>query len=512
MRVHLVNPSFLSFGTGVMTPRWMYVLASAPLPEGADLCLHDETLEPWDPAVVLPGDVVGISLHTGNALRGYQLGCAARKRGAWVVYGGIHATLFVEEARGHGGAHAVVTGDGEGVWPSVLKDCQDGAPRPLYAGGHVPPEVLGHARWDLLPKNRYLWATVQTVRGCPKHCSFCSVWRTDGQRPRQRAADAVLEELVDLRRRGFRFIVLADDNFYPVSLADLRHAARRSDPAHRAHLAQLRAERLAMLRRLALLPPDMVFFTQITMEAAEDPEFLDAMRRARIKGVLVGVESITAGGLKDVYKDFNAAGEELEERLLAFSRHGVHVLGSFIFGLPSDTRETFAATAALADRARLAFAQFVPLTPLPGTIDFQRWEAATRADPAPLAGPPLTRYWLIPPHSRPRVNCHHPLLSSEDIRRGTQLAWDRFYAWRAVWRRSRLAPNWKARAAFVLISKLYRQMYAGTGIAADSARAHRAALWSRCLGRACRRLFAARPMPAMTLAEEAPEPLPVNSP
>ena len=81
----------------------------------------------------------------------------------------------------------------------------------------------------------------------------------------------------------------------------------------------------------------MVFFTQITMEAAEDPEFLDAMRRAHIKGALVGVESVTSEGLKDVYKDFNAVGEELVERLRAFREHGVHVLGSFIFGLPSDT-------------------------------------------------------------------------------------------------------------------------------------------------------------------------------
>ena len=85
----------------------------------------------------------------------------------------------------------------------------------------------------------------------------------------------------------------------------------------------------------------MVFFTQITMEAAEDPEFLAAMKRARIKGALVGVEAVTAEGLKDVYKDFNCSGEQLVDRLRAFRHHGVHVLGSFIFGLPSDRPETF---------------------------------------------------------------------------------------------------------------------------------------------------------------------------
>ena len=105
------------------------------------------------------------------------------------------------------------------------------------------------------------------------------------------------------------------------------------------------------MEKLAKLPSDMIFFTQITMEAAEDPAFLDAMRKARIKGALVGVEAVTPEGLKDVYKDFNYAGETLVERLRAFKEAGVHVLGSFIFGLPSDRPQTFEATSAIATRA-----------------------------------------------------------------------------------------------------------------------------------------------------------------
>ena len=119
------------------------------------------------------------------------------------------------------------------------------------------------------------------------------------------------------------------------------------------------------MRRLAQLPPDTIFLTQITMEAAEDPEFLDAMERAHIKAALVGVASVTPEGLKDVFKDFNLAGKDLIERLRTFRRHGVYVLGSFIVGLPSDRPETFAATARAAQQAEVAFAQFVNLTPFP---------------------------------------------------------------------------------------------------------------------------------------------------
>ena len=156
------------------------------------------------------------------------------------------------------------------------------------------------------------------------------------------------------------------------------------------------------MERLAQLPHDMVFFTQITMEAAEDPEFLDAMRRANIKGALVGVEAVTPEGLKDVYKDFNVVGEALVTRLQQFREHGVHVLGSFIFGLPSDRPATFDATADVAERAGVTFAQFVMLTPFPGTRRFRRvGEERWATTPTQIAGIPITRHWLIPQAQRP---------------------------------------------------------------------------------------------------------------
>lgn len=493
--IHLINPSTTAFGTAVITPRWLYVLAGATPSAFGDPRLVDETIEQSDPSMFRRGDVVGIGIHTANARRGYEVGRAARARGAYVVFGGIHASLYPQEAHELGGAHSVVRGDGEGAWPRVLADCGLGTPAPLYEGGKVAGAGFTRARWDLLPRDWYMWASVQTVRGCPKHCSFCSVWRTDGQEPRTSPVESVVREVVELRRMGFRFIALADDNFYPVTLADLAAAARRRDPAHLLQLKGIRDERFELMERLARLPDDLVFFTQITMEAAEDPAFLDAMHRARIAGALVGVESVTPEGLKSIYKDFNLAGDALAERLRAFRAHGLHVLGSFIFGLSSDRPETFEATLELATRANLTFAQFVTLTPFPGTVDFARWEASIKGHETDVSGVPITRHWLIPEADRPKLYTPHPTMSSDEIRERTQSVWDRFYSIGDIWKRSRCVESLRSRLAFVLISKLYRQMYANTGIATDSARINRAARWARVIARPCRHLFAARPMP-----------------
>jgi radical SAM superfamily enzyme YgiQ (UPF0313 family) len=152
----------------------LYVLAAATPEEYGDPIVTDETLEPWDSSVVSAGDVVGIGIHTGNAVQGYEIGKKARACGAYVVFGGIHATLYPEEAAALGEAHSVVKGDGDVVWAQVIADCARNAPLPVYDGGKVEGGDFKPARWSLVPRDKYMWASVQTVRGCPKHCSFCS--------------------------------------------------------------------------------------------------------------------------------------------------------------------------------------------------------------------------------------------------------------------------------------------------------------------------------------------------
>lgn len=126
MAVRLINPSDNSFGTAVIRPRWLFVLAAATPASFGDPILVDESLEQLDPNTIQAGDLVGISVHTGNALRSYEVGKPAHEPGARVVYGGIDATLFPFD---RGLADVVVQGDGDVAWGNVLLDLQAGCAR-----------------------------------------------------------------------------------------------------------------------------------------------------------------------------------------------------------------------------------------------------------------------------------------------------------------------------------------------------------------------------------------------
>jgi hypothetical protein len=123
------------------------------------------------------------------------------------------------------------------------------------------------------------------------------------------------------------------------------------------------------------------------------------------------------------------------------------------------------------------------------------------ADPTRIAGHPLTRFWLIPVSQRPKVYTPHPSLSADDIRRGTQSTWDRFYSLSAIWSRASIIKSLRGRVVFLMISKLYRQMYANTGIATDSARTSHSTQWARWLARPCRRFFVTAPMPQLQVPD-----------
>jgi hypothetical protein len=165
--------------------------------------------------------------------------------------------------------------------------------------------------------------------------------------------------------------------------------------------------------------------------------------------------------------------------------------------MPTDGPATFDATVGMALKAGVTFAQFVMMTPLPGTVDFGKWEKEQSEHPTMVGDVPITRYWMIPTEVRPKMFTPHPTMSSDEIRERTQKVWDRFYDWGAIWRRSACTPTLKSRIAFMFLSKLYRQMYAGTGISTDSARRKKAKTWARWTAKQGKKLFRATPMPEL---------------
>lgn len=449
----------------VSTPRALPVLAAVTPDEDfiREIRLVDEAVEEFPFDEVQPGDLVGMSIHTANVIYAYELAERLQELGATVVFGGPHASIFPEEVAEH--ADAVVKGDAEVIWAKLLHDYAHDELEEQYRGGRVNPDAFVPARWDLMKLDRYLMASVQTVRGCPKQCSFCSVWVQDGQVPRVRTNDAIIEELKYLYRAGFRAVLFADDNFYPYTLDDIENARTEED---RETLEAGYRGRMELLQRLQdEIPDDMKFVTQITMEVADDPDYMHAMREAGVVGVLIGIESVNEEGLAAANKEWNSAGAELKEKLETIRNEGPRfILGSLIFGLETDTVESLEQTISFARNCGMALAQFVVMVPFPGTVDF----ALMRREQKELElKDPEYDYWLDPDH--PRVLYNHPNMTDEELLEKTDEAWRDFYSPKAIFQRAREFgfSGWKANLAYFVLSRGLYTRYRRHGLSQDSA-------------------------------------------
>ena len=466
--VFLANPAPAAerIGFSFITPRALPVLA-AVTPQGEfvnRLTVVDQAIDEFPFDEVESGDLLGISIHTFNAIHGYALAREAKRRGATVVFGGPHASVFPVETLRFG--DVAVTGDGEVVWAQVLEDHARGSLQSKYKGGRVASDAFIPARWDVLPLDRYLLASIQTVRGCPKQCSFCSVWVQDGRVPRVRATDAIMEEVAHLYRAGFRLVMFADDNFHPHTLEDVEQAR---SPEERERIQQAREDRIELLNRLATeIPSDINFCTQITVEVADDPEFMTTLRRGRIQGALIGVETTNEAGLKATNKFFNATGDTLARKLDTIRTDGFpFILGSFIFGIESDTEDSLDETIRFASDCGVALAQFIPMTPPPGTVDFSLMRRGKQAL-KPIK--PDYDYWLDPDH--PRILFEHPNLTSEQILKRVERAWRHFYSVSSILRRARrfgLLNQPKKLLVYFVICRGLLTRYRRYGLSADSA-------------------------------------------
>jgi radical SAM superfamily enzyme YgiQ (UPF0313 family) len=490
-RVILINPSTTTVGYSFITPRWLFVLAQAtPAELVGDPIIVDESIERFNAGIISPGDIVGIGISSGNCIPGYRVLKEAKLKGAVVVMGGIHATIFPDEPL-EMGADAVVTGNGDVVWGRVIQDVLANRLQRKYAGGRVPGDALLKARWDLIDPSKYMVATIQTVAGCPENCSFCSVWVTDGRQARQRLTDKIIEEANELYDLGFRYILFADDNFNPATLGRI---AREPGEQKRKELERIREERLRLFDEYdRRVPRNLIAWTQMTSEVLTDQEYLSAMyHKMRIRVALLGVESFSEEGLASANKVWNPAGRKMVEAIQRIQGNGILIMSSIICGLESDTVQTIRTMRKFALESGTAMAQFTIYNPYPGTKDTYEMmtDSANRGKAGYIPKHRIKilhdKFWLT--YTKPADIIGHPNISREDLIRENRKCWDTFYSLREVLKRALrgVGKPWPlaGQVSYVILCLIFKRIYAENGISADSVKRRRMGVMTRMLVRA----------------------------
>jgi len=366
MRLHLINPSNpLVSIVKVRESRWnryrvwkplsLMVLAGMTSPEW-EVTIVDENLGASNNPAMPPPDLVGITAFTSQANRAYEVAAHFRRLGVPVVMGGIHATMCLDEAMER--VDSVVTGEAEAVWPQVLEDARHGSLKRRYDGGLAKINDLPLARHDLLP-TEYAFGAIQTTRGCPLNCTFCSVTAFNGARYRQRPIADVVREFRLIRERR---VLVVDDNLIGTRP---EHIARAKDLFRAMAKANLRKE----------------WVGQATINFADNEELLALAAKAGCRGVFIGFESPEPEGLLEIGKKFNLLkGRDFRASVRRIQRHNIMVVGSFIIGLDIDRPGIGNRIARVASKYGIDNLNALFLTPFPGTRLWDQLKEEGRID------------------------------------------------------------------------------------------------------------------------------------
>ena len=316
-------------------------------------------------------DLVCLSTISLTAPQAYKVARQVREKGIPVVVGGPHVTFMPEEAAEH--ADYVFRGEGERSIVQLVeavtsgKGIEDVPGLTFKRDGEIVHNQPAEAVLDLdeIPdpdlgllvggsriSSASVVIPVQTARGCPHNCTFCSVTRMFGRKMRYRSVGRVLDELERIRR-GRTHVFFYDDNF----------------ATNRARVREI-AE--GMLKRNIRVP----WSAQVRVELARDPETLRLMHRAGCRILYIGFESVNPATLVAYNKGQTV--EQMEEAIRVFHRHKLRLHGMFVLGADTDTVETVRATSQFAKRLRIETVQFLMLTPLPGTPLFRDLDEAGR--------------------------------------------------------------------------------------------------------------------------------------
>jgi len=339
VKLCIIKPP-LPFGwTPVAPPILEYLAALTRQADPAiEIELYSASATP-DVFETLQCDLAAISLLTPTAVGGYRIADALRARGIKVVLGGMHVSACPEEAGRH--ADAVVTGEAEAVWPQVLTDFKAGRLKPRYAGAQLPLENLPTPLYGML-KHGHDFRIVNTSRGCPYPCSFCTVHKVFGSKIRMRPIDDVVRD-VDAMPGGM--YINGDENIWWLGKTqraiDLFSALKGSKKKW------------------------MGFGSLAPVLAPEGARMLKAARQSGMLTVWVGWESLTEHGLEE-YRADRKVGEDRERAVRTLKDHGIDVSLFFMLGSRADSIDDYRRAVDLADRLGVSMHPSLAV-PYPGT-------------------------------------------------------------------------------------------------------------------------------------------------
>jgi radical SAM superfamily enzyme YgiQ (UPF0313 family) len=383
-------------------PLTLPTLAALVPPElGAEVICVDEGVGDIDPGIDV--DLVGMTVITGTAPRAYSLASEFRRRGIPVVLGGPHVTLVPDDAQPH--ADSVVVGYAEDEWPRLLRDFARGRLQPRYV--QAPGLDLGNRPLpdrSVLRESRYLTSNVfEATRGCVHNCDFCVVPSAWGRKPLHRPVEDVID---DIRRQRAKQAIFVDLNLI----------------AHKDYASELFT---------ALIPLRLQWYGLATTLLCDDLPLLDLAARSGCRGLLMGLESISASNLQASSKAFNAP-EKFRDVVQRLHERKIALQGCFVFGMDDDTPDVFLETARFAVEAGIDLPRFAILTPFPGTTLYRRLEAEGRI---------LTRNWEL--YDGQHAVFQPARMSVEQLVQGTEAAWKHAYRWSSMASRlSRTAAPW----------------------------------------------------------------------
>ena len=358
----------------------------------------DESVTPVDTRLQV--DLVGITFHTPSAPHVYELAAEFRKRRVPIVLGGPHATLLPDEAQEH--ADVVFVGEAESHWPRFLQAFENGQHERCYISALAPTlEDAPVARKVLYHRRDYTAGRLFATRGCPYGCDFCTLAVMYRRKVRKRPVAAVAAEYASFNGK---VIIFWDDN-----LANDREYAKD------------------LFR--AVEPHNKWWSSQASIQAAEDPEFLEWAARSGCKQLFIGLESVCQASMNEVHKAFNRVDQygQLIERIHSY---GIAVQAGIVFGFDNDTEAVFCETLDFLEAVGVQNATFNILTPYPGTPLYQRLEAEGRI---------LTRDWSKY-NGREDVVFEPRHMSVETLLEGYRYANRRFYSPASIRRRLSRSP------------------------------------------------------------------------